>query len=274
MAYRLVRHPPRSVGLRSNHGPPELLQSAFKNRSLRWGRTRAISDVCVVYIGVVSIRFSHSMAAIFHESHQRARTFGRRSLARIDGGTHGPKVHAAPSASSRSGSSEQRLGSTAWRRVPLRLDLGLLLREGLSKRQRLAITIRVRFVPSKLGLAELIKVFATRGRVIGVVHSHVCRGLTALSRDLEVLGVAAFEDIDLRVVDLGVDVVVHRAVLRAEMLCAEDGRMIRISSTLIEGRYSQCRRPLSAELAMENENRLPRLVATDRRAGFSQAVAE
>jgi hypothetical protein len=68
--------------------------------------------------------------------------------------------------------SEQRLRS----RIPL--GLGLLL---LAERKAFSIAIGVRFVSSKLGFAELIQVFATRIRVIGIVHRHIRGRVTALT---------------------------------------------------------------------------------------------
>ena len=59
---------------------------------------------------------------------------------------------------------------------------------------------------------------AARVRVVRVVHAHVARRLAPRARLLEVLAVPALEDVDLRVVDLGVDMVVQRAVLGTKML--------------------------------------------------------
>lgn len=56
--------------------------------------------------------------------------------------------------------------------------------------------------------------------MVGIVHADVGAWLTALTTVFEVLAVAAFEDVDLGVVDLGVVVVVESAVLRAKVLGA------------------------------------------------------
>lgn len=122
-------------------------------------------------------------------------------------------------------------------------------------------------MPPKLGLAELVKVFPTRGGVVRVVHRHVVGGIAAVPRDLEVATVASFQDINLRVVNLWVRVVVHCSILGAKMLSAGERSVSerRRSSVNVQSRCA-----LSAKLAMEDQDRFPGVVATSRRPGFGE----
>lgn len=107
-----------------------------------------------------------------------------------------------------------------WRSVPL--DRFGRLSIGVQGSLASTIAIGVRLVPSKLGFPKLIQVFAAGESVIGIVHGDVGLGLRVPARGLEVVAVAAFEDVHFGIVDLGIDVVVRRAVFGPEVLCATE----------------------------------------------------
>ena len=168
-------------------GPPEPagLLDLIRDR-LRRGRAGAVTNVSIVAVALVvdaPALGQHLQGGVAEAATPRARRVRGR---------------------------EQVRRTAAGRGVPLRLR-----RQG---GDHLALAVRVRLGPAELALAELVQVFLARLGVVGVVHPHVAAGLAALARVQEVLVVPALEDVDLRVVDLGVDMVVQRTVLGTKIL--------------------------------------------------------
>ena len=99
---------------------------------------------------------------------------------------------------------------------------------------KLAVSVRAGTVPA----AEVVELAGASTLVGRVVHAHVSTGLTVSGESVVVPRITTLENVNLGVVNLGVDVSVKRAILRAEVL-------------------GEGRRPLDTELAMENDNMFP-----------------
>jgi hypothetical protein len=83
-----------------------------------------------------------------------------------------------------------------------------------------AVTVGVRLRASKLVPAEVVEVIPARDSVRWVVHTHVRGQVAAGWEFLEILAVAAFEDVNFRIVNLRIAMVIHHTVLGKEMLSA------------------------------------------------------
>ena len=80
----------------------------------------------------------------------------------------------------------------------------------------------------------------------------------------------AFEYVDFRVVNLRVDMVVHRSVLGSQVF-GTDKYFVNNVGMVMRRQDVQCRRTLHTKLAMENKNRLPRVITAYRWTRFQQA---
>lgn len=225
-------------------GPPKPagLLDLVRDR-LRRGRARAVTNVGVVAVALVvdaPTLGKHLQSGVAEAATPRARSVrGREEVRRTAAGCG----------------------------VTLRL-----LRQG---GDHLALAVRVGLRPAELALAELVQVFLTRLGVVGIVHPHVAARLAAVARVQKVLVVPALEDVDLGVVDLGVDMVVQRAVLGTKMLSTAERA---VSGHVIDWKrkasHSQGRRSLNAELTVENKDRLLARVAASGRARLGRPEAE
>jgi hypothetical protein len=72
-------------------------------------------------------------------------------------------------------------------------------------------------VPSEFDFAELIEVFSTSDCMIGIIHSHISRRFTLVAGNFEVGTIPSLKDVNLRIVDIGINHVVHGAILGSEM---------------------------------------------------------
>jgi hypothetical protein len=70
---------------------------------------------------------------------------------------------------------------------------------------------------SKLDFAELVEIFPSSNSMVGVVHPHVFRWFTAMTRYLEIGAIPSLKDVYFRVVDLGINGIVCGTIFGTEM---------------------------------------------------------
>jgi hypothetical protein len=90
----------------------------------------------------------------------------------------------------------------------------------LAKGKTLArtVSVGVGLVAAEFRFAELVQFFATGVCVDGVVHGHISWWFAAAGGCLKILTISTLEDIDLGVVYLGINMVIHCAILGAKVL--------------------------------------------------------
>jgi len=89
---------------------------------------------------------------------------------------------------------------------------------------------------------------------------------------LEVSAIPSFEDVDIGIMDLGIEHIISGTVFGTKMFCTEaQYEKIRFATTTIN---SQCRRSLGTKLAVEDKNRFSYSITADGWFWFCQARAQ
>jgi hypothetical protein len=83
------------------------------------------------------------------------------------------------------------------------------------------IPISVALVPPKFGFAlKQIHLGLGRDFVLRIVHGHIRRWLASRTRRLEITAIATFQNIDLRVIYFGINVIVGGTILASQVFRA------------------------------------------------------